>query len=302
MPIRISAATPATRRCRRTRRRCERRRFGGKREQPVDIDCARDRGTDLRDARGRVAGLVARHEPELALDDRKPGLVVDGAQHRHVRVVLDHGPQLRFVAAAAQLVEDHAGDSNVAVERLVAEDERRDAAGHAAGVDDQHHRQVEHPGDRGVAVAAVEREPVVEALVALDERDVGAGGVTSETRADLGLAGEVRVEVAAAPPAREREPHRVDVVRSLLECLDHEPARAHRRGEPDGNRRLAGRLVCRGDEETAHARCLQSAPAPCGAGFASPGRKSSTRTPTSATRNAMATPPTPSAHSGTLGA
>ncbi len=160
--------------------------------------CARDGRADLRNVRRCVACFVARHEAELTLDDSEPWIVVDGAQDRDVGVVLDHGAQLRLVPAAAQLIEDHAGDPDVAVERLVAEDERRDAARHPAGIDDERHRQAEHARDRGVAVAPVERESVVEPLVALDERDVGTGGMAGEVRADLGRVGQIRIEIAAA--------------------------------------------------------------------------------------------------------
>ena len=122
----------------------------------------------------------------MALDDREARVALDGAEHGDIGVVLDHEAQLRLVPAAAKVVEDHAGDADVAVERLVAEDQRRDAARHAAGVDDQDHRQVEHLRHRRVAVAAVEGEAVVEALVALDDRDVGgrcvAHGTCRDTR------------------------------------------------------------------------------------------------------------------------
>ncbi len=151
-------------------------------EQRVEIDLPRDRRADFGDPARGVAGFVAGHEAQMTLDDRETRIVMDGAQHRNVGVMLDHEPQLRLVPAAAQIVEDHAGDTYLAIERLVAEDQRCDAAGHPARVDDEHDRQAEHPCHCRVAVAAVEREAVVESLVALDQRDVGAGAVAAERR------------------------------------------------------------------------------------------------------------------------
>ena len=150
-------------------------------------------------------------------------VVLHRAEHRHVRVVLDHRAQLGLVARAAELVEDHAGDADVRVEGLVAEDQRRDAARHAARVDHQHHRRAEHRRERGVAVAAVEVEPVVEALVALDQAERGALHALRELGAQLVRAAQVGIEVVARPPGGEPEPQRIDVVGALLEGLHASP-------------------------------------------------------------------------------
>ena len=196
-------------------------------------------------------GFVAGHEAEIAFRDGKPRVAVQRAQHAHVRVMLDHHPQLRFVPAAAQVVEDHAGNLHVPVERLVAEDQRRDAARHAARIDDQDDRQAERLRQRGVAVAAVERQPVVEPLVALDDADVGRGGMPAECAAVLGGLRKVGIEIAAAAAGGGRQPHRVDVIRAFLERLHRQPAIAQRAAQADGDRRLARRLVGRGDEHAA---------------------------------------------------
>jgi hypothetical protein len=142
-------------------------------QQAVDVHLSGDDACDGGDARFRGGGLVGRHQAEVALDDGQLRVVQHGAEHRHVGVVLDHRAQLGLVARAAEAVEDDAGDADVAVEGLVAEDQRGDAARHAARVEHQHHRQAEQLGQRGIAVAAGEVEPVVEALVALDEGNVG---------------------------------------------------------------------------------------------------------------------------------
>ena len=238
----------------------------------------------------------------MAFDDRQMRVVMNGAQHRHVGVVLDDHPQLCLVPAAAEIVEDHAGDPDVAVERLVAENQRRDAARHAARVDHEHHRQREHSRQRRVAVAAVEREAVVEALVALDERDVGVARVRRERRQDFIRIGEIRVEIAAGPPGRRGQPHRIDEIRPLLERLDNLPARGQRGAQADAHRRLARRLVGGRYEQAGQRVRHQSAPAPSGADASSCGTNGSARTPASVIRKARPNPPTPSAISGRLGA
>ena len=120
------------------------------------------------------------------------------AEHRHVGVVLDHRAQLGLVARAAEAVQDHAADANAAVEGLVAEDQRRDAARHAARVDHEQNRQAEPRRERRVAVAAVERQAVVQALVAFDERKFGVGGVGGGARARRPPSGGVEVQARPA--------------------------------------------------------------------------------------------------------
>ena len=178
-------------------RRIERRGLRCNGLQPVQIDLRFDRG-------GRRAHLLRgavefrrRHQAEVALGDRQALVVLDRAQHRHVGVMLDHCPQLGLVARAAQAVEDHAGDADVALEGLVAEDQRRHPPRHAARVDDQHDRQAELARQRRVAVAAVERQAVVQALVAFDQAEVGSCGVAREAGLHGRLAHQVGVEVVA---------------------------------------------------------------------------------------------------------
>ncbi len=285
---------------------------GGDFEQAVEIDVRADDGTDRRHALARGIRLVARHQAELALDDLQPRIAGDGAEHADVGVVLDHGAQLLLVPAAAEVVEDDAGDADVAIERLVAEDQRRDAARHAAGVDDQDDRQRERLGERRVAVAAVEREPVVEPLVALDDRDVRVRRVAQERAAAFALVRQVGIEVAAGAAGGERQPHRVDVVGPLLERLDRETAGRERGAQAHAHRRLAGGLVRGGDQQPRRVRGRrhQSAPPAAGAPFDAPARGSATGSsgangsaarPTNAIRKAIATPPRPSSSSGRLG-
>ena len=62
---------------------------------------------------------------------------------------------------------------------------------------------------------------------------------------------QVGVEVEAGPAGGAAEPHRVDVVRPLLERLHHRAARGQRRAQAERDRGLARRLVCGGDEQGA---------------------------------------------------
>ena len=137
--------------------------FLRQREQLVQIDLFRDGIADLFDLGRRDMGLVAGHQSQMPLDDAEPLIVMDRTDHRHIGIMLDDRAQLGFVPAAAKVVEDHAGDVDVAVERLIAKDQRRDAARHAARIDHQEHRQVEQLRQGGVAVAAIQREAVIQA-------------------------------------------------------------------------------------------------------------------------------------------
>ena len=132
-----------------------------------------------------------------------------------------------------------------------------------------------------------------------------SGRVAAESRDDLVVRREPRIEVAAAPARGRGEPHRIDEVRALLERLDGPAARGQRRREADADRGLARRLVRRRDEEAErrfggdHRATGAAAGA---AGRSSCGRKRSTRTPTTVIRNATASPPAPRTTSGRLGA
>lgn len=113
----------------------------------------------------------------MPFDDRQPGVLADHAQYRHVGVALERLAQPRFVARPADAIEHHPGDPQARLERLVAQHQRREAACGAWRIEHQHDRQLEPAGQRGVAVAAVDRHAVVQAEVALDQAGVGGGGV-----------------------------------------------------------------------------------------------------------------------------
>ncbi len=240
-----------------------------------EIDAAGNQLAHRAHALGCVAEFVIGHQTEVPLGQREARILGHGAQHRHVGVVLDDGAQLALVARPADVVEDHAADADARVEGLVAEDQRRDAARHAACVEHQQHRQAELGGERGVAVAAVQRQAVVQALVAFHQADVGTAHALPEDLRDLVPAHQLRIEVDAGPAGGQREPHRVDVVGALLEGLHRVAARRERRRERQRDRGLARTLVRGGDEQggvahgfTPHAR--QNRPA---AGNPAPARR-----------------------------
>jgi hypothetical protein len=121
-----------------------------------------------------IGHLGAGHQAQVALGHRQPRVFGHRAEHRHVGVVLDHRAQLGFVARAADAVEDHAADADVrgrrpgspgSAARCRASCRARRSPAAPAGP---------AAGQRGVAVAAVQRQAVVQALVAFDQRQIGA--------------------------------------------------------------------------------------------------------------------------------
>ena len=81
---------------------------------------------------------------------------------------------------------------------------------------------------------------VMQALVALDQREIRARRSRGDAFSNFGMRLRVEVEIEAGPAACPREPHRVDIIRPLLEGLDRKPARRERRREANRDRRLAG--------------------------------------------------------------
>jgi hypothetical protein len=296
MPMRTVGWSRACRlRCRGQGLRAARQ-FDHARQVHLRGDPAAEPGHPLR----RVVEFGAGRQSEVALVQAEGGFVRQCAEHRHIGVVLDHGAQLGLVPAATHLVEYHPGDADALVEGLEAEDQRRDAACHATRVDDQQHGQAEHVRQRRIAVAAVQRHAVVQALVAFDDADVGAFGMPREGGGDLIAARQVGVEVEAVAPGGLGQPHRVDVVGPLLEGLHRQTLRTQGRTQADAERGLARGLVRGRNQQPCrvHAGPLASA---FKATKSSCGMKSSTRTPMVVSTKAAPTPPRPSSHSGSLG-
>ena len=184
--------------------------------------------------------------------ERKLGGTADRPEHRDIRIGLHRAHELRLMARAADLVQDDSGDPHPRVEIAVALKQRRDPAGDAPRVHDENDRRREQLRERGVAVGAVDRHAVVQPLVPLDEGKARAFAAPHELRPDLGPPHRVEVEIAAVPARRRGQPHRIDVVRALLERLHHEPARAQCGRDPHRDRGLPGRLVGSRHEQARH--------------------------------------------------
>ena len=189
----------------------------------------------------------------MALLHHQRGVAADGADDRHVDVAFERLAELALLPRRRHPVQDHASDRHAAVENLIAQYQRRHAARDPRDVDDEDDRGADEFRKRCARVAALDVDPVVKPLVALDEREIGPPGMAGEQSADLGLGLRVEVEIVAGPPARAGEPHGIDVVRALLEGLDAQSARTERCRKPDAHHRLARRLVRSRDEELGHA-------------------------------------------------
>ena len=101
---------------------------------------------------------------------------------------------------------------------------------------------------RSFASAALQSEPSTSTpscrpLAPSINGDVRPTRVAGEGRENLGRRLGVEVEIVAGAPARPFQPHRVDIVRPLLEGLDAEASLAERRCEPD-RRASSCRTIC----------------------------------------------------------
>ena len=227
----------------------QRRRFARDGEDGIEVHLGCDPGRDPVHARARGVGFVARDEAQVAFDDRHALVLVHGAQHRHVGVMLDHGAQLGFVARAAQPVQYHARDANFAVEGLVAQDQRRDAAGHAARIDHQHHRRAQQRGDARHCCCCPRGRGRRTVPCCLPRRRSIAPCMRRANSCAVPARRSGKIEVVARPPGRQAEPQRVDVVGPLLERLHRLAARAQGGAQADAYRRLARRLMRGRDRE-----------------------------------------------------
>ena len=133
------------------------------------------------DDRVGLQGLLRRRQAEMPLAHGEAFVAADGAEHGNVGVALERLDELRRLTLRPDLVEDDSGDPRFRVELRVAADQRRDAARHAEGVDDEHDRRAQQLGERRAGIAALQIDAVVQAFVALDDRDV-ARRATRERR------------------------------------------------------------------------------------------------------------------------
>ena len=213
------------------------------RKQFVQIDLFSDGVADLFDFFRGGTRLVAGHQAKMPFDNAEPLVVMDRADYRHIRIVLDDRTQFGLVAGAAQIIEYHTGYIDVAVECLVTEYQRRDAACHAARIDHQEHRQTEQLRQGGVAVAAVQRKSVIQALVAFYQ--IHFSTMPRESGGNVIVLHQIQIKVAAGASGCQAEPHRIDVIGTFLERLDRVSAFAERGTQACADHRFSGRLVRR---------------------------------------------------------
>ncbi len=218
-------------------RRAVRERAGQRRHR-VEVDVRRHQlghGVDRRDGRRPV--LDRRDQPEVArrhgqrvatgqrAEDRQPDLGGGRAQHL-------------LVARRPDPVQHHPREVHPRVERPEAVQQRGQAAGLTARVDDQHDRRPEQPRDLGGRAVAIGQPTVEEPHHALDDSDLRTGRAVAGQRGDPVGADEHRVEVAAGTAGGERVVAGVDVVRAHLERRHDGAAAAQRGHEPGRHRRL----------------------------------------------------------------
>ena len=180
----------------------------------------------------------------MALHDRQFRVTFNRAQDRHIGVVLDDGAQLGLMTRSTQLIQDDPGDAQLGIKGLIAEDQRCDAARHPLRVEHEDDREIEQMRQGSIAVAAIDGQAVIQTLVAFDQRYVRYPGGKVEATENLLLGHEVQVEIEASPTAGLTEPHRVDVIRSLLERLNNSALGAQGGAQTRRDDGLARRFVC----------------------------------------------------------
>ena len=200
--------------------------LGGDPVHPIEIDVRLDAPRNPFHPATGFLDLGRGDETEMRGAERELGGTADCTEHRDVRIGLHRVHELRLMALPADLVQDEPSDPHLGVEIAVAAEQWSDSAGDAPGIHDENDRRREQLRKGGIAVGAVDRHAIVQPLVPLDEGKTRAFAAPRELLADLAPPHRVEVEVAAAPTRRHGQPHRIDVVRTLLERLHQETARA----------------------------------------------------------------------------
>ena len=73
---------------------------------------------------------------------------------------------------------------------------------------------------RCVAVAAVQRQTIVQTLIAFNNTDVGQSRMAREASGDFVGGGKKRIKVEAVAPTGLGQPHGINVVGALLKWLN----------------------------------------------------------------------------------
>ena len=158
------------------------------------------------------------------------------------------------MSLAADLVENHAGNVDFGIKRLIAQDEWGNAAGHALHIYDQNHGRMGESCQRGITVAALNVESVIQALVTLNKGYIGCGGVVAQSGEDFVPLHGVEIKIITGAISRPSKPHGIDIIRTFLVGLDDVPLIRQRFAQPDTESGFAGGLVCCRNQQTLHGR------------------------------------------------
>ena len=168
----------------------------------------------------------------------------DGAEYRHPDAVQRVQQQL-LVPVRADPVEYDPGQLSLRVVAAEAGHQRGHRAPGRRGIDDEHDRRVQQPGQVGgggevrvVATRPVRRHAVEQAHHALDDRDIGARRAVQEQRDHQLLAAQHGIEVAARPAGGQGVIAGIDVVRACLVPGHPQSSLGHRCHQAGGHGRL----------------------------------------------------------------
>ena len=140
---------------------------------------------------------------------------------------------------------------------------------HPQRVDDQDDGNREELGECGARVPPFEVNSVMEALVALDQREIRRRPACRNALKDFRIRVRIEVEIVAGPAARMSEPHRIDIIRPLLEGLHGQSARGERCGKPDRQGRFPRGFMRGGNKNASHDYATaRSRSRPCHMAFA----------------------------------
>ena len=160
---------------------------------------------------------------------------------------------------ATKLVQNDTGNTDTRIECLVAQDKRCNAARHAARVQHQHHGQIQQLRKRSVAVAAVQRQPIVQTFVAFHDADVCPSGMANKAACNLLGRHQEGVKIETLASTGLAQPHGINVIGPFLERLHDQTLRRQCGAESDRDRGLAGRFVCRRNQKARHAKAVSGA-------------------------------------------
>ena len=111
----------------------------------------------------------------MPLLDGEAAVAGQSAEHGNARIPLDGLPDFALLPRRADLVQDDARDLYLRVEDLIAQHQRSHPARHAERVDDEDDGRRGELRQRGARVLALKVDAIVQALVALDQREIRAG-------------------------------------------------------------------------------------------------------------------------------